>query len=631
VLPTPKKDMFRLERKGFMKKLLFSSMILVLMVFALTACRGAEGNEATEPAPVTLADLEEGHPLVPLYNILDRFPQYFDTGLPHVEGTIFRYGIATTSPFVGLFGGAVLWTDSADNIVSTMIGSSRSILGFTPELQFAQHGVAGFSYDVEAATLTLTMQHDVYWHDGVPLTLDDLVFAYEVMANPEARSWRFGENERNIVGIMDFRYGYADYISGLVLSDNNRTLTIHFNDLPPDILFNGIWTDPMPRHQFEGVAAEDMRTSDQVRTNPLGWGPFKFYSMVPGESVHLVRNENFVWGTPYIEQMIIETVHPDLVPSHMAAGTLDFVWTFPTAHYGDHRNPTNFRYVGMPHGGYSYVSFRLGHFDFEESRNVFDAHRPMNNVSLRRAMALAADEDLLSEVVFNGLQTPAGAFMSPLHHFLFDLDLPAPIFGYDPERARQILDEAGFIDVDGDGYREDPNGNQLTINWAFPSGAMEDIITEFYIQAWSDIGIRVELWQGRTHPITFLWDMLDFDDDNEEIHIYSHSWTAGFNPNPSGRWNHNIENPSRYTSPQWDAILDRLTTPAAWDSDYFLDAYHAMQQYLYEQVFFFPTRWNINLLAFNNRVANYDSRTGVPASEFDWHLVRLTASEPHSG
>jgi len=635
-----------------MKKAILCAFILVLMAFAFTGCAndgdggppaGQADGGAVAPSPAATPDAgaqqpgDAGtaeappveHPLAIMEAVLQTFPQYFDTGAPHVPGSIFEYAIASSSPFIGLFGGSVFWTEAADNTVSSIIGTSSSLFSSTPLLQFGQEGVVNWTYDVGAGTMTLNMQHDVYWHDGVPLTLDDLVFAYELMAHPDYASVggvRFTAANRNIVGIMDFQAGLVDHIPGFELSNNNRTLTIHFYSFTPDIPYFSIWSAPAPRHIFGDMELTDIPNSDAVRVNPIGWGPFMVEHIVPGEAVHLVRNENFVFGTPYIEQMIIRRVNPDLVPEHMANGDFDFV-LFPTLYFADHPNPTNFRYLGSRNNAYTYISFRLGHFDFDNDVNVFDAHREMNDVNLRRAMALALNEAELGEILFNGLQFATGNFMSPLHQGFMDLSVP--MFPYNPAEAMRILDEAGFIDIDGDGFRENPAGEQLVINWAVPDQPQVDLIVGFYMQAWADVGLNVQLWQGRVHDRNYLFDVLDFDTDNEEIHIYMASWTAGFNPDPSGRWGHTVWNPSRYTSDEWDAVLARLVSMEAWDTAYLLEAYSAMQWHLYNVVPFFPTRWSIDLTAVNNRVANYDTRPGLPPSQFGWHTVRLSAATPY--
>lgn len=574
------------------------------------------------------------HPLTAMDNVLARFPLYVNTGRAHLPGTTFRFGIGASTPWPGMFGGAVFHTSVEEAHISDLIGTSTSLFSTTEFFQFGQDGIVNWSYDLNAGTFTMNMQYDVYWHDGVPLTLNDLVFAYEIIAHPLYDGIRLNDHILNIVGVNEYNNGEVDYISGLVLSNNNRTLTVHFHDMGPSLLYFGIWTAPTPRHIFEHIPVQDMSASPEVRINPIGWGPFKVENIVPGEALSLVRNENYVFGAPLIESMIVERVVPELLPAALEDGRFDLA-AFPLQYYHDHQNPTNFTFLGALTGEYWYVSFRLGHWDAENGVNVSDPTRKMANVNLRRAMAYAVNDIELTEGLFHGLQFPAASNVPAHHRALIDESVPG--FPFDPDRARELLDEAGFIDIDGDGFREDPNGEQLTIMWAFPTDDNEDIIVQFYIQQWAAVGLRVELWRGRTHDRVYLWDVLDFDNDNDEIDIYWGRWVPGFDPSPAGSWGHVMWNPARYTSPEYDAIIDSLNSSEGWDPQFMQQAYSNWQWYWYNNLPYYPVTWRINLLAVNNRVTRWDTRVQynlIPASgtspEFGWHMVGLSAENPYS-
>jgi len=561
-------------------------------------------------------------------SILNRFPSHFDTGGAHVEGTTLMVGISSPTPWLGIIGGAVFNTAAICAEIAGFLGTGGSVLSTSAEYTFGQDGIANFELDLPNNRIIFNMQEDVYWHDGTPLTLSDLAFAYYILADPEYTGVRFSSGERRVRGIMDYHEGNADYISGLVLSNDDRTLTIYFDEMSPEMLNFGIWTAPVPRHIFENIPVAEMAASPYVREHPVGWGPFMIVDLVPGESVYMTRNENFVWGTPYIENIVIRRFLPELAGTHMEAGDFD-VLAFPTAFYEDYANPTNFQFLASIDEGYNFMSFRLGHFNDDTGQNVYSPGRNMGNPILRRAMALAIDEDALGEFVFNGLQFQAASILPPNHRDLMDLDVP--ILGYNPELANQLLDEAGFA-FDDSGYRAHPDGTPLTVNWAFATGPLEETLVPFYIQSWSAIGVRVELWRGMTHDIFYLWDMLDFDADDDEIDLYMAGWTNIFNPEPSGRWGHDVWNPSRYNSPEWEAIQARLVSQEAWDREYMRAAYSAMQWYMYENAFALPTRWSTSLVAVNNRVSQWDTRVGIHPRDGGrnvWHNVRLTADEPY--
>jgi len=607
-----------------MKKLALGLTLISIMFFGLIGC----GNNNEAAGPGTYGALAVS-PLAALDNILAQFPEYVQTTGSHVEGTTLHFGIISTAALPGLFGGAVFSTAAVDTHVTQFIGTSASILSTTEDYVWGQEGIATFTYDLSNNTITFTLQEEVFWHDGVQLTLADLAFAYYVIAHPDYIGLRFSTYERMIVGIMDYHNGYVDYIAGVTLSDDNMTLTLEFTQMSPAMMAVGVWTSPMPKHIFETMEVADMLNSDAVRINPIGWGPFIVENIVLGESVHLVRNENFVWGVPYIEEVVIQRVESSLVPAAMQTGQFDITSGFPAIYFEHHQNPTNFSYLGTINSNYNFIAFRLGTFNSETGMNEFNDHRTMANVALRQALAHAINHNELGQQVFHGLSFAAGSFMPPIHRGLMDLSLPH--FPYDPDYARSILDEAGFIDIDGDGFRECPDGNPLVLNWARGSDpATEEIVVPFYIQSWADIGINVQLWQGRTHDQNYLWDVIDFDTDNEEIHIYTRQWTAGFNPHPGGRWGHTLMNAARYTSETFDSLLDNLSSPEAFDRDVMRDLYFQFQAYVQAQAPFVPTRWSISITPVNNRVAGYDLRPGISPRVSGWHTVRLTAATSYT-
>jgi peptide/nickel transport system substrate-binding protein len=124
---------------------------------------------------------------------------------------------------------------------------------------------------------------------------------------------------------------------------------------------------------------------------------------------------------------------------------------------------------------------------------------------------------------------------------------------------------------------------------------------------------------------------MDFDMDDDEVDIWMGGWQSGANPSVRGTWGHADWNASRYNSPQWEAILDRVESQASWDPDYLLDAFSAIQWYKYENVFYIPTTWSVALTAVNNRVSSWDTRVGIPPADYGWHTMRLTAPQPYRG
>jgi peptide/nickel transport system substrate-binding protein len=473
------------------------------------------------------------------------------------------------------------------------------------------------------------------WHDGVPLTMADVVFAFEVLAHPDYRGVRRNAEMRLITGFDDMVNGLADHISGLVLSNNDRTLTIHMDDMPIGVLYFAMSLTPMPRHVFEGIPVADMPTSPPVMDANyiIGWGPFRIVSITPGDAVIMERFDDFVFGRPYIEHVRVERFNDDHAGELMEAGHFDMISTFPTALFQYHQDPTNFRFLSSPSPSYGYVAFRMGTFHWDEWEARMDDDRLMVRLGadFRRAMGYAVNPGLFGEIFQSGLNFPAQGMVPPNHPALINPDVPR--ITYNVERANELLDNAGFTERDEDGMRMF-NGERLTLQWALASGTLDEERFQFYSQAWANVGIRVELWGGRIHDVNYLWDVLDESlyrgpDYEHEIHIWQASWQTGFNPNQNEAWGHMFWNASLYMTPEYLAILDRMAGEEAWDNMFGI--FTDWQQYFYDNVPAFPLNWGIALTAVNNRVANWDTRIENSPSQFHshfgWQDIRLTASD----
>ncbi|MCL2056040.1 MAG: ABC transporter substrate-binding protein [Oscillospiraceae bacterium] len=614
------------------KRFIALTALLMAAVMLFAACaRQSVGKLGFE--------VPDGHPLQQLEYLLEQFPQSLDTGEAHVPGTTFMYGIGSTSPISGIIGGSIFTDQALDQYICDLLGTgSSSLTSMTDGFQHGQDGVATFDYDLDAKTITLTMQHDVYWHDGVPLTLEDLVFTYELLAHPDYSGLRRTAEIELITGFLDYAEGRADHISGLVLSEDKKTLTKHLDEMPVTLLYFALWYSPMPKHIFENIPMIDMASSDAVLVNPIGWGPFKIDHIVPGDAFEMVRNENYVFGAPPIERLRVERFDPTQAGELMASGRFDFI-RFPSDQYIYHADASNFTFLGQPSDWAGHIAFRLGNWDFDNNKNVYNPDRLMAQVGpqFRQAMAYAIDEAAIGQALYNGLQFPAASIISPNHLPLVDVEMPG--FTYDPDKARQLLDDAGFNQFDAEGFRLMPDGSPLVIYWALASGPLEEEIHAFYTQAWRDIGLRVELWQERTHDQLYLWDVMDVDlyynnpDYPTEVHIYSAAWSMGANPNPEGVWGHIFWNTCRYTSPEYDDILARMVSPEAWDPEYMDQVFSDWQWYFYNNVPVIPTRWRLDLHAINNRVTNWDTRNGFAfnGSLHGWQNISLSAAEPYRG
>ena len=151
---------------------------------------------------------------------------------------------------------------------------------------------------------------------------------------------------------------------------------------------------------------------------------------------------------------------------------------------------------GQEKGNYT-VNLRpeitLGVFAFNVTSEDPEKRKVFGDLRFRQAMSLAMNRDEMNETVFFGLGTPQQYVgFSPLPEFI-DSSWHSHMAGYDPDKARALLDEVGMKDTDGDGFRELPNGDPITLNLQFATQGVSQAVVEFVGQNWADVGVKTQV------------------------------------------------------------------------------------------------------------------------------------------
>lgn len=542
-----------------------------------------------------------------------------------IEGGRLMVGLVSSSPFKGMFNIA-LYDDAYDSAIATptMWGAFKT----DEDFKISDGGAMTLDVDREAKKATVKI-HDKYtWNDGTPVTAKDFIYYYKIIADKDYTGVRFDSEFRNVVGMEEYHDGKAKEISGLKVIDD-KTIEVSFKEMNPSILWGaGIAPEVVPAHQLEGIAVKDLESSDAVRKNPLSCGPYYIVETIPGEKVLFKANGHFWKGKANIPEVSIEVVHPDAIAEAVKSGKYDLVIdSYPTDKYDQIKDFNNIKVVGRSALVYSYVGFKLGKWDTEKKEVVTDPNAKMSDVNLRHAMGHALDMKSMSDRLYNGLRGPANSLIPPAFKN-FHTDNPNAIL-YDKEKAIKILDDAGYKDLDSDGFREKPDGSKLQINVAtMENGDLGDSLALFYTQSWQDIGLDAVLATGRPIEFNAFYDKVEADDP--EIDVYMGAWSTGSNPEPSGLYGkYALFNYSRHTSDELEQILKDINSEKAFDESFRNDAYKRFEQYMIENAPVIPNQYRTNIRTVNNRVKMYDWSYPTADSEYiSWADLQLTAPEP---
>ncbi|WP_425415478.1 oligopeptide ABC transporter substrate-binding protein [Peribacillus loiseleuriae] len=543
--------------------------------------------------------------------VTNRFPTVTTNSKPAIRNGHLNYGMSTDTPFTGILNYS-LYTGNPDSLILQFF--DESLLQSDENYSFNNEGAATYEMSKDNKTITLTIRDHVKWHDGTPVTGADLEYAFHVIGSPDYTGVRYDKQMQMVEGMEEYHTGTVDNISGIKV--DGQKISITYKEANPSLLTGGVWTYPMHKEYLKDVAITDLEASDKIRQTPIGFGPFKVKKIIPGEAVEFVANDDYWQGKPQLRSVTLKVVNPDLAVKAVETGELDIV-EISAEQYDQAKNLKNIETLGYVGFAYSYIGFKLGHFDAATKTTKMDNPK-MANIKLRQAMAYAIDNKSVGEKIYKGLRFPANTVIPAVSHYH-----NSNIKGYslNQEKSKQLLDDAGYIDTDGDGIREDLEGNKFTIHFASMNGdSNSELLTQYYIQQWGDIGLDVQLVDGRLQEFNSFYDMVELDDP--KIDIYQAAWQVGSDPDPSGIWDKNSDyNYTRWVNDQSQELLTNGLSPEAFDEKYRKDVYNEWQQLVHDEVPVIPTLFRYNLVAANLRIKEFDFKNT------DWSKVAVTAED----
>lgn len=393
---------------------------------------------------------------------------------------------------------------------------------------------------------TFKFKEGVKWHNGEELTVDDWIFAIKTLADKKYDGPRY-VNVQQIEGAPAYHDGKAKEISGIKKIDDYN-IEITFDKARVNNLEN-LWTYPLSRKEFEGVAVKDMMSSKQVRQTPVGTGPYKVGKVVPGESIELVRNDEYWQGKPHIEKIILKVIDASLLVGELKNKTVDMT-PFSPVSYDEIKKLSDINILKSPGVSYYYVGFRLGTWDGKKNVANYDKY---NNKQLRQAMAYAMNREEWNDAFFFGLGHPVNRPV-PSSHWIAADNAELNDYKYDPEKAKQMLDEAGYKDKDGDGFREDPDGKPFVVNFSHyqTTNPTFEARAKQIAQYWEEVGLKTKVSMTE---VNLYYDKVEKAD--KSIEVFFGGWSTGSDPDPSGLWRSDaLWNYPRWVNADSDKLLD---------------------------------------------------------------------------
>ena len=569
---------------------------------------------------------------VDVSTVESQYPSYVENEGTPVEATVLKVAVVSDSPFRGIFNG-FLYSDSLDG--SFMASTMNGAFPIDPDLKIildSDETPIKVSVNPEEKTVTYKINPNFKWSNGEPVTTKDIVKTYEIMANQEyitsSKSLRYNKNRKAIVGIEEYNEGKADKISGLEVIDDS-TMKIHLKEMTPSVYWGGNFVPEFVNaKQFEGIPMDKITESDALRKNPLSYGPYVIKEIVQGEKVIFEANPYYYKGEPKIKRLEMEILPPSQQVAAIKAGKYDIVLKVSPEIFPELEKLDNINILTKKAGSMNYIAFKLGKWDDEKNEVVTDPNSKMYDLNLRKAIAYAIDMDAVSKQFYHGLSTPAKSQLSPLFPSLHNPEING--FKQDVEKAKQLLDEAGFKDVDGDGIREGKDGKPVKYTLAMMSGGeIAEPLAQYYIQQWKAIGLDVELLDGRLLDSKNFYNRVNGDDPAIDFCIAGIGF--GTDPQQLAIFGKNAKfNISRYISDNLEAALDATVSKDAMNEEYRVKAYKDYEKVFMEEIPAVPILNKLDILVVNKRIKKYDWRPNVDGkpNTFKWSMIEVVAPQP---
>lgn len=371
------------------------------------------------------------------------------------------------------------------------------------------------------------LRDDVKWHDGKPMTAEDVKFTLELIVDPKFRSWRTaGHNLVHDITVVSpteltwkMKEPFAPYMSFLT-----ETFIV-------------------PKHILEPEADKNTAAFNQA---PIGTGAFKWGRRVAGDHIELVANTNYHGEGPYIEQLIFKYI-PDLTVlyTQFKSGDIDLVGRqyITPDNYAEAKTLKNRVVELQPAPTVEQIYLNL-------ERPVF------KELAVREAIYAAIDKQAIIDALYYGLPEPVESYM-PRGSVYYNHDLPKHEFSLD--KARKLLDDAGWV-KGSDGIRA-KNGVRLAFTNSTTAGNhLREQLQQFVQQTLKEIGIEMTI---SNLPAAVIWGDFWTLSKYDSV-VVGINYLVGSDPDVFNRFHTGAirakggrgSNTSQYSNPQVDKLLE---------------------------------------------------------------------------
>jgi peptide/nickel transport system substrate-binding protein len=347
--------------------------------------------------------------------------------------------------------------------------------------------------NMDQLIVNFSLLKDLVWSDGEPLTAEDSIFAYNLAKDDDTPGSKF---------IFDYTQTYE-------ATDETHLQWWGVPGFIDPTYYTNFWA-PLPQHAWSEFAAAELSQIDIASRTPIGWGPYVLEEWVAGDHLTLKKNIRYFRadeGLPVFDTLVYRIVpDPDVAMSDLLAGACDVL--DPTINLDGqlslllqmqadgqaqvHTASTNtIEWLGL---GITPATYDDGY----STSPPLDRPDYFYDKRTRQAIALCLDRQTVVDTVLFGLSMVPNTYISPEHPLYNSTVAPYP---YDPAQGNQILEQAGWRDMDNDpstprlaqGVLNVPPQTPLVLNYYTSSATQRRQVSEILAQSLAQCGIGVNV------------------------------------------------------------------------------------------------------------------------------------------
>lgn len=392
----------------------------------------------------------------------------------------------------------------------------------------------------DGQTWTFTLQDDLEWSDGEPITADDVVYTYtQLMEVPE-----LAVANGNLVTNFES-----------VDAPDEKTVVITLKG--PQATNPGIEIPVVPQHIWEAMDDPSESAND---TDVVGSGPYLLESYEANQQITLKANPNFWMGEPAVERIqYVYYTNSDAQVQALRSGEVDFVTGLSPTQYEALENTDGVTVHSGEGRRYHSFSINVG-LVTRDGTPYGTGNEALKDVAVRQALRLGTDTKTLLDKVLDGQGVEATSFI-PTSFSKWTLPPDdSVIVEYDPEAAKQTLEDAGWS-VGADGVRE-KDGVRLELRLLADAEDIQEVsISEYFVPWMEEIGVKINVESTDSDTISAKAVSGDYD-------MYFSGWSVNPDPDyqlginlcttlPTGTDGSGGTSQDGYCNPEFDALYEQ--------------------------------------------------------------------------